>query len=118
HQDLAFPSLRNSAPSASLRYICLLPLHATCAVHIPKRPRIHLFTRLHPSPTLIFVGTMQILWRPAFFLRIFSLLLLFAFAMLVPAAQKPAEKRPELAATPDKEKNPAQIELLETRYRF
>jgi hypothetical protein len=61
---------------------------------------------------------MQILWRPAFFLRIFSLLLLFAFAMLVPAAQKPAEKKSEITATPDKEKNPAQIELLETRYRF
>ncbi len=34
------------------------------------------------------------------------------------AAQQPAEKKPEIATRPDKEKNPAQIELLETRYRF
>jgi Domain of Unknown Function with PDB structure (DUF3857) len=87
-------------------------------VHIPQRPRIHLFTRLHPSPTLIFVGTMQIFRRPSYFQRISPLLLLFTFAFNVSAAQQPAEKKPEVAAIPEKEKNPAQIELLETRYRF
>jgi hypothetical protein len=33
-------------------------------------------------------------------------------------AEKPAEKSVEKAATPEKTENPAQIELLETRYRF
>jgi hypothetical protein len=90
-------------------------LHATYAVHIPQRRRIHLFTSLHPSPTLIFVGTMQILGRPSFFKRIFPLLLLFALAMRVPAAQQPAEKKSEIETPPEKEKNPAQIELLEKK---
>src|SRR6267143_2735356 len=33
-------------------------------------------------------------------------------------AEKPAEKNVEKAVTPEKTENPAQIELLETRYRF
>jgi len=33
-------------------------------------------------------------------------------------SEKPAEKKPEKAAQPEKAENPAQIELLETSYRF
>jgi hypothetical protein len=87
-------------------------------VRIPQRLRIHPFTLHCSRPKLLFVGTMQILGRPSSLQLIFPLLLLFAFALDASAAQQPAEKKPEIASTPDKEKNPAQIELLETRYRF
>src|SRR6266576_2814916 len=77
-------------------------------------------------PTLPFVGTMKLSGRPLLFLRILSPLLLIAFAMRAALAQQPvqkpvektSEKKAEKVATPEKEANPAQIELLETRYRF
>jgi len=55
-----------------------------------------------------------------------SPLLLIAFALRATLAQQPvqksaertSEKKSEKAAPPEKEANPAQIELLETRYRF
>jgi hypothetical protein len=86
-------------------------------VHIPQRITIHFFTDLCLRPTLTFVGTIRISGRRSFFLGILPLLL-FALSALVCKAQQPAEKKPEVPSTPEKEKNPAQIELLETRYRF
>jgi len=64
--------------------------------------------------------------RPLLFLRILSPLLLIAFATRAAPAQqpvqktveKPSEKKVEKADAPEKTENPAQIELLETRYRF
>ena len=69
---------------------------------------------------------MKLSGRPLLFLRILSPLLLIAFAMRAALAQQPvqkpvektSEKKAEKAAPPEKEANPAQIELLETRYRF
>jgi len=69
---------------------------------------------------------MKLSGRPLLFLRILSPLLLIAFAMRATLAQQPvqkpaektSEKKAEKAAPPEKEANPAQIELLETRYRF
>jgi len=65
---------------------------------------------------------MKLSGRPLLFLRILSPLLLIAFAMRATPAQQPvektSEKKAEKAAPPEKEANPAQIELLETRYRF
>jgi Domain of Unknown Function with PDB structure (DUF3857) len=43
---------------------------------------------------------------------------IFSFSHAKQAPEKPAEKKPEKAALPEKSENPAQIELLETRYRF
>ena len=43
---------------------------------------------------------------------------IFSFSQAQQASQKSADKKPEKAALPDKVENPAQIELLETRYRF
>jgi Domain of Unknown Function with PDB structure (DUF3857) len=43
---------------------------------------------------------------------------IFPFSHAKQAPEKPAEKKPEKAALPEKSENPAQIELLETRYRF
>jgi hypothetical protein len=64
--------------------------------------------------------------RLLFFLRTLSPLLLMAFATRATPAQqpvqktveKPSEKKAEKADAPEKTENPAQIELLETRYRF
>src|SRR2546429_663220 len=69
---------------------------------------------------------MKLSGRPLLFLRILSPLLLIAFAMRASLAQQPvqkpaektSEKKAEKAAPTEKEANPAQIELLETRYRF
>src|SRR5204862_6255239 len=69
---------------------------------------------------------MKLSGRPLLFLGILSPLLLIAFAMRAALAQQPvqkpvektSEKKAEKAAPPEKETNPAQIELLETRYRF
>src|SRR6266576_6409969 len=69
---------------------------------------------------------MKLSGRPLLFLRILSPLLLIAFAMRAALAQQPvqkpvektSEKKAEKVAPPEKEANPAQIELLETRYRF
>src|SRR2546430_3943303 len=69
---------------------------------------------------------MKLSGRPLLFLGILSPLLLIAFAMRAALAQQPvqkpvektSEKKAEKAAPPEKEANPAQIELLETRYRF
>jgi len=69
---------------------------------------------------------MKLSGRPFLFLRILSPLLLIAFTMRATLAQQPvqkpaektSEKKAEKAAPPEKEANPAQIELLETRYRF
>jgi hypothetical protein len=63
---------------------------------------------------------------PLLFVRILPVLLLVAFAMGVTLAQqarskpaeKPVEKRIGKTPPPEKAENPAQIELLETRYRF
>src|SRR5467141_1165246 len=64
--------------------------------------------------------------RLLLFLRTLSPLLLIAFVMRTTLAQQPvqkprektSEKKAEKAAPSEKEANPAQIELLETRYRF
>src|SRR5467141_3142954 len=64
--------------------------------------------------------------RLLLFLRTLSPLLLIAFVMRTTLAQqpvqktveKPSEKKVEKADAPEKTENPAQIELLETRYRF
>jgi hypothetical protein len=64
--------------------------------------------------------------RLLLFLRTLSPLLLIAFATRATPAQqpvqktveKPSEKKVEKADAPEKTENPAQIELLETRYRF
>ena len=69
---------------------------------------------------------MRIPGRLLLFLRILPLLLLTAFAMRATLAQQPvqrpaektSEKKAEKASPPEKTENPAQIELLETRYRF
>jgi hypothetical protein len=69
---------------------------------------------------------MKLSGRPLLFVRILSPLLLIAFAMRATLAQQPvqepvektSEKKAEKAAPSEKEANPAQIELLETRYRF
>src|SRR5438874_510508 len=69
---------------------------------------------------------MKLSGRPLLFLGILSPLLLIAFAMRAALAQQPvqkpvektSEKKAEKAAPSEKEANPAQIELLETRYRF
>src|SRR6267378_7185771 len=79
-----------------------------------------------PHPTLPFVGTMKPSGRLLLFLRTLSPLLLIAFVMRATLAQQPvqkpvektSEKKVEKAAPSEKEANPAQIELLETRYRF
>src|SRR6266850_1132842 len=79
-----------------------------------------------PHPTLPFVGTMKPSGRLLLFLRTLSPLLLIAFVMRTTLAQQPvqkprektSEKKAEKAAPSEKEANPAQIELLETRYRF
>src|SRR4029077_586652 len=79
-----------------------------------------------PHPTLPFVNTMRLPGRPLLFLRILPMLLLSAFAMGIALGQqpvqkpleKPSEKKVEEADAPEKTENPAQIELLETRYRF
>ena len=47
-----------------------------------------------------------------------SLLVVVIFSQAQQAPQKPADKKPEKAVLPEKPENPAQIELLETRYRF
>jgi len=64
--------------------------------------------------------------RLLFFLRTLSPLLLIAFATRATPAQqpvqktveKPSEKKAAKADAPEKTENPAQIELLETRYPF
>jgi Domain of Unknown Function with PDB structure (DUF3857) len=43
---------------------------------------------------------------------------IFSFSQTQQPPQKPADKKPEKAAQPEKSENPYQIELLETRYRF
>src|SRR6266849_1135084 len=43
---------------------------------------------------------------------------ILSFSQAHQAPQKSADKKPEKAALPEKSENPAQIELLETRYRF
>jgi Domain of Unknown Function with PDB structure (DUF3857) len=69
---------------------------------------------------------MNIAGRLLLFLRILALLLLVAFATRATLAQLPAqklvekssEKKTETTTPPEKVENPAQIELLETHYRF
>ncbi len=69
---------------------------------------------------------MQIPGRSSLFLRIFPLLLLIAFGVRLTLAQQPAqkptekatEKKADTVAPPENARNPAQFELLETRYRF
>jgi hypothetical protein len=61
---------------------------------------------------------MKLPGRPLLFLRILPLLLLGTFAIRVTLAQQPTAKPSEKKATPEKAENPAQIELLETLYRF
>jgi hypothetical protein len=43
---------------------------------------------------------------------------LFSSSQAQQAPQKPADKKPERVAQPEKSENPYQIELLQTRYRF
>src|SRR6266852_3008693 len=43
---------------------------------------------------------------------------ILSFSQAHQAPQKSADKKPEKPALPEKAENPAQIELLETRYRF
>jgi len=50
--------------------------------------------------------------------RFFAPLLLIALAVCAIRAQEPANEKAEKAASPEKTENPAQIEQLETRYRF
>jgi hypothetical protein len=65
---------------------------------------------------------MKLPGRPLFFLRVLPLLLLSTIAVRVTLAQQPAEKpaenNTEKKANSGRAENPAQIELLETRYRF
>ena len=83
------------------------------------------FTLPRPHPTLPFVNRLS-LSAPFRCLRISSQLLLIALVACVSPAQEPAQepvekladKKAEKTAAPEKTENPAQIELLETRYRF
>jgi hypothetical protein len=65
--------------------------------------------RLH----LIFSRLMQALACSCLFV-----VAIFSFSQTQQPPQKPADKKPEKAAQPEKSENPYQIELLETRYRF
>jgi Domain of Unknown Function with PDB structure (DUF3857) len=65
--------------------------------------------RLH----LIFSRLMQALACSCLFV-----VAIFSFCQTQQPPQKPADKKPEKAAQPEKSENPYQIELLETRYRF
>src|SRR5882762_10021018 len=70
------------------------------------------------SPTLPFVTTMRLSARLFPLSRFFAPLLLIALAVCAIRAQEPANKKAEKAASPEKTENPAQIEQLETHYRF
>ncbi len=57
------------------------------------------------------------LWRALACSCLFAFVI-FSFSQAQQAPQEPADKKPEKAALPEKVENPAQIELLETHYRF
>jgi hypothetical protein len=95
-------------------------------VHIRQQNRIDLFTHLLLRPTLPLVAKVKLSRSASLYLRFSAALILIAAAPRVAITQEPAQKpvekptdkKVEKTAPPEKPENPAQIELLETRYRF
>jgi Domain of Unknown Function with PDB structure (DUF3857) len=95
-------------------------------VHIRQQNRIDLFTHLRLRPTLPLVAKVTLSRSASLYLRFSAALILIAAVPRVAVAQEPAQKtvekppdkKGEKTAPSEKTENPAQIELLETRYRF
>jgi hypothetical protein len=92
-------------------------------VHIRQQNRIDLFTRFPLRPTLPLVAKVKLSRPTSLYLRFSAALILIAAVPRVAIAQEPAQKPVEKPTDENVEKapvpgNPAQIELLETRYRF
>jgi hypothetical protein len=95
-------------------------------VHIRQQNRIDLFTHLALRPTLPLVAKVKLSRSASLYLRFSAALILIAAVPRIAIAQepsqkpveKPTDKKVAKTAPPEKPENPAQIELLETRYRF
>lgn len=95
-------------------------------MHIRQQNRIDLFTHFPLRPTLPLVAKVKLSRSASLYLRFSAALILIAAVPRVAIAQEPAQKpvqkptdkKVEKTAPTEKPENPAQIELLETRYRF
>jgi hypothetical protein len=95
-------------------------------VHIRQQNRIDLFTHLPLRPTLPLVAKVKLSRSASLYLRFSAAMILIAAVPRVAIAQEPAQKpvekptdkKVEKTSPPEKPESPAQIELLETRYRF
>jgi Domain of Unknown Function with PDB structure (DUF3857) len=93
------------------------------AVHFRQRDLSHLFTHLPSTPYTAIEAILRLHFSFRPLARSLTVSALLASASLFPASaqqapQKPTEKTDLKASTPAEPQNPAQFELLETKFRF